>query len=50
MYFKRMFTKDEVKGTRNYLSSQKNMKSSGLSFIFHSPVFICSGFYHHAHP
>lgn len=38
MYFKRMFTKDEVKGTRNYLSSQKKYEIIRTVIYF---LFLC---------
>ena len=39
MNFKRMFTKDEVKGTRNYLSSQKKYEIIRTVIYFFIPLF-----------
>ena len=45
MSFKRMFTKDEVKGTRNYLSSQKKYEIIRTAIYFFIPLSLFAAGY-----
>ena len=45
MNFKRMFTKDEVKGTRNYLSSQKKYEIIRTVIYFFIPLSLFAAGY-----